>query len=91
MVAHIHGGNSPTLPARTAPSHIPVPVFVDVSGRRARLMRWCAVLLATGTLAYVPVVGIAVLTGPSVPRLAPSPGDETGMEIGDQPAEQSGP
>ncbi|MEU4680980.1 hypothetical protein [Micromonospora sp. NPDC023737] len=91
MVVHIHGGNSPTLPGRTAASHLPVPVFVDVSGRRARLMRWGAVLLAAGTLVYVPIVGIAVLTGPAVPRAAPISGDETGMEIGDQPPEQSGP
>ncbi|RKN29161.1 hypothetical protein D7044_23420 [Micromonospora musae] len=68
-----------------------MPIFVDATGRRARLMRWCGVLLAAGTLAYVPIVGVAVLTGPSLPRSAPLLDDETGMETGDQPPEQVGP
>ncbi|WP_139338104.1 hypothetical protein [Micromonospora avicenniae] len=91
MVVPNPAGNSPTIPDQTAASRTPVPVFVDATGRRARLMRWCGLLLAAGSLVYVPIVGIAVLTGPSVPRVAPLPGDETGMEIGDQPPEQGGP
>ncbi|WP_222864534.1 hypothetical protein, partial [Micromonospora sp. WP24] len=62
MVVHIHADNSPAPPGQTAASRIPMPVFVDATGRRARLMRWCGVLLAAGTLAYVPIVGVAVLT-----------------------------
>ncbi|MEV5695483.1 hypothetical protein [Micromonospora globbae] len=93
MVVRIHDGNSPAA-ARdiaVAQSPGPVPVFVDATGRRARLMRRCGVLLAAGALVYVPIVGLAVLTGPSVPQPAPLLDDETGMETADQAPEQGLP
>ncbi|MFI7605985.1 hypothetical protein ACIBTV_12755 [Micromonospora sp. NPDC049366] len=85
MVVHIHDGNSP---ADSAVPHLPAPapVFVDVSGRRARLMRWCGVLLSAVALGYVPIVGLAVLTGPPANRTAPLLDEEAGLETGDQPA-----
>ncbi|MFC3502083.1 hypothetical protein ACFOOK_14080 [Micromonospora krabiensis] len=88
MVVHIHDGNSPAVAADSVVPHLPAaaPVFVDATGRRARLMRWCGVLLAAVALVYVPIVGLAVLTGPPADRSAPLLDEEAGLATGDQPA-----
>jgi hypothetical protein len=97
VTAHIHGRDGlPTVhrkPPTIAPFAVPAPVFVDVTGRRRRLVRRCGLLLTTGSLIYLPVVAIALLSGPTVPTTGfpvpgdepPIPGDEPRVETGDQP------
>ncbi|MEV1329770.1 hypothetical protein AB0J20_09365 [Micromonospora costi] len=85
MAVHDPGGDAPVAgDAPSSPTRARVPVFVDATGRRRRLMRRCGVALATGTLVYLPIVGFTVLSGPVVPD-TPLVDDETGLRIADQP------
>ncbi|MFC0506968.1 hypothetical protein [Micromonospora costi] len=85
MAVHVPGGDAPVAgDAPASPTRAPVPVFVDATGRRRRLMRRCGVALAAGALVYLPIVGIAVLSGPVVSD-TPLVDDESGVQTADQP------
>ncbi|MGS2614133.1 hypothetical protein ACVCAH_06325 [Micromonospora sp. LZ34] len=85
MVVHNHDGEPPTV--RTGVVSAGAPVFVDVTGRRCRLVRRCGLLLGGGSLVYLPLVALAVLSGPTVPAPGSAPRDDApGLAMGHQPA-----
>ncbi|MCM0677302.1 hypothetical protein NCC78_21800 [Micromonospora phytophila] len=87
MTAHLHDPSPSTVP-QGLPAADPaiVPVFVDVTGRRHRLVRRCGVLLATGSLVYLPLVAATLLSGAGVPAHRPPLPDDARLETSDQPA-----
>ncbi|MFI7575064.1 hypothetical protein [Micromonospora sp. NPDC049497] len=88
MATHTHHDEPSSVLSGSHPVlHPPLaPVFVDVTGRRHRLVRRWGLLVASGSLAYLPIVALAALTGPAVP-IGGTPHLDAAptMEIGDQP------
>ncbi|HEX6472451.1 MAG TPA: hypothetical protein VF069_25385 [Streptosporangiaceae bacterium] len=84
----MNGHPTPTRP-RPRPRHAmpdrersAAPVFVDVTGRRRRLVRHLALIACVLVAAYVGVVGVGLLVGARAP-LTPWPGQaEHGPDAG---------
>ncbi|NJP32824.1 hypothetical protein [Micromonospora thermarum] len=91
MAAHIHHHQTPYVPlgtpGRSAGQPVTAPVFVDVTGRRHRLVRLCGLLVAAGSLVYIPLVATAVLPGPAAPYGGSAPADgRSFLAAADQPS-----
>jgi hypothetical protein len=54
--------------AGRSPAEAWAPVFVDTSGRRERIWRRIAIVLAAAAMAYVMAIGASVLIAPVEPR-----------------------
>ncbi|MEU9360703.1 hypothetical protein AB0D35_21630 [Streptomyces sp. NPDC048301] len=81
-------------PSRSAGHPQEGPVFVDSSGRRAKLLRRAGLLLGTLCLGYAGVLGLAFMGGISLTpsQLMPFDGDaEAGPGAGSRPGQGTTP
>ncbi|WP_344590001.1 hypothetical protein [Actinomadura vinacea] len=69
-----HGPDAPDSRTAVLPVADAAPVFVDASGRRARLVRRLGILAGGGLIAYLVMIGVNLATGADVP-LTPWPAE----------------
>jgi hypothetical protein len=69
---HGHGHEDPGSRTAVLPPAGGAPVFVDASGRRARLVRRLGLLAGAGLIAYLVMIGVNLAMGADVP-LTPWP------------------